>query len=57
LLQLACKQARISNPLKTVRDGEAADAYLAGTGHFADRKQYPLRTGAIGFEHTAFNPE
>lgn len=38
----ALKDAGISNPLKHVEDGQAAIDYLAGTGKYADREQYPL---------------
>lgn len=42
LIQRAFAKANLVNPLKVVRDGEAAVAYLAGTGEFADRQRYPL---------------
>lgn len=32
---------RVENPVVVVRDGAATIAYLQGTGHFADRTQYP----------------
>jgi CheY-like chemotaxis protein len=42
LIQRAFAKANLVNPLKIVRDGEAAIAYLSGTGEFADRQRYPL---------------
>src|ERR1041385_3660353 len=42
LTQLALQKARLVNPLHVARDGEEAIAYLAGTGIYADREQYPL---------------
>jgi CheY-like chemotaxis protein len=42
LLQRALKKAAITNPLCRVRNGEQVIEYLAGTGAFADRAQYPL---------------
>ena len=42
LLQRALKKAAITNPIRRVKDGEQAIEYLAGTGSFADRAQYPL---------------
>jgi CheY-like chemotaxis protein len=41
LLRRALKRAGVANPLETVEDGRAAMDYLAGTGRFADRTQYP----------------
>jgi CheY-like chemotaxis protein len=42
LLQRAFKKAAITNPIRRVNNGEQAIEYLAGTGSFADRVQYPL---------------
>ena len=42
LLQRALKKAAITNPIRRVKNGEQAIAYLAGDGSFADRTQYPL---------------
>jgi CheY-like chemotaxis protein len=42
LLQRALKKAAITNPIRRVKNGEQAIEYLAGTGAFADRAQYPL---------------
>jgi CheY-like chemotaxis protein len=42
LIQRAFGRANLVNPLKIVRDGEEAIAYLAGTGDYADRTRYPL---------------
>ncbi len=42
LTKLAFAQAKISNPLIIVPDGDAALAYLAGTGQYASRDEYPL---------------
>jgi CheY-like chemotaxis protein len=42
LLQRALKKAAITNPIRRVNNGEQAIEYLAGTGAFADRAQYPL---------------
>jgi CheY-like chemotaxis protein len=42
LLQRALKKAAITNPIRHVKNGEEAIEYLAGTGAFADRTQYPL---------------
>ena len=41
LTQLAFEDARVTNPLKVVTDGEQAIAYLRGDGPYADRHQYP----------------
>lgn len=40
----ALKDAEIVNPLRQVEDGQQAIDYLAGTGQYADRAQYPLPT-------------
>jgi CheY-like chemotaxis protein len=42
LLERALEKAAITNPIHRVKNGEEAIAYLAGTGVFADRAQYPL---------------
>ncbi len=42
LIQRAFRKANIANPLRVVTDGDAAVAYLAGTGEYADRARYPL---------------
>ncbi len=42
LLEYAFKMAFIPNPLKVVRDGDEAVAYLSGDGPYADRGQHPL---------------
>ena len=41
-IQQAFKKAGITNPLKAVEDGQSAIDYLAGTGKYAERQQYPL---------------
>ncbi len=42
LMKRALKAAGIVNPLHTVEDGQQAVEYLAGTGMFGARDQYPL---------------
>jgi CheY-like chemotaxis protein len=42
LLRRAFAKANLSNPIHVVGDGEAAIAYLAGTGEYADRDEFPL---------------
>jgi len=42
LLEFAWARLELTNPLKTVKDGEEALAYLKGTGVHGDRKQYPI---------------
>jgi len=42
LIQRAFRKAKLVNPVQVVEDGEAAVAYLAGQGPFADRQRYPL---------------
>ena len=42
LTQLAFEQARFTNPLQVVNDGEEAIAYLGGTPPFSDRRRYPM---------------
>jgi CheY-like chemotaxis protein len=41
-MQVAFKKANLANPLMPVPDGEAAIAYLAGTGQYCDRELFPL---------------
>lgn len=42
LIQRALSTANLVNPLRIVRDGDEAIAYLSGEGDFADRARYPL---------------
>jgi CheY-like chemotaxis protein len=42
LIQRAFARANLVNPLKIVRDGEEAIAYLSGSGEYADRTRFPL---------------
>ncbi len=42
LIQRAFAKAEIKNPVYTVEDGDAAVAYLAGEGAYADRDDHPL---------------
>ena len=42
LIRKAFRQARMSNPLYVVRDGEEAIDYLKGGGKFSNRAEYPL---------------
>lgn len=42
LLRRAFDRARFVNPIVVVSDGDAAVAYLAGEGEYADRTEYPL---------------
>jgi CheY-like chemotaxis protein len=42
LTELAFEETRFPSPLRVVRDGEEAVAYLGGTGGFADRARFPL---------------
>jgi len=42
LANRAFKRAEILNPLVVVSDGKAAIEYLAGTGQYANRAEYPL---------------
>ncbi len=44
LLQVGIEFARVTTPMYVVRDGKQAIDYLAGTGHYSDRKKYPLPT-------------
>ncbi len=41
-LKRALKSAEIGNPIQVVTDGQQALDYMAGTGPYADRQQYPL---------------
>ena len=42
LANYAFEKAQILNPLVVVPDGKAAIEYLAGTGQYANRTEYPL---------------
>jgi CheY-like chemotaxis protein len=42
LIRRAFAKAEIKNPVYTVEDGDAAVAYLAGEGTYADRDDHPL---------------
>jgi CheY-like chemotaxis protein len=42
LLRRAARNARFTNPLSIVNDGEEVIAYLHGDGKYADRRRYPL---------------
>lgn len=42
LIRRALRRATIPNPIEVVSDGEAAVAYLAGRGTYADRTAHPL---------------
>jgi CheY-like chemotaxis protein len=42
LIRRAFKHCQIVNPLSVVSDGDAAVAYLSGTGPYADRAEHPL---------------
>ncbi len=42
LLQRAFQKTNIANPLRVVRDGEEAMAYLGGQDQYADRQLHPL---------------
>jgi CheY-like chemotaxis protein len=44
LIRRAFEKANVAAPLQSVPDGEAALAYLAGEGPYADRERYPLPT-------------
>jgi len=41
-LQYAFENAGIQNPVQVVDDGQEAINYLAGSGAYADRQQFPL---------------
>jgi CheY-like chemotaxis protein len=38
----AFKDAGLTHPLHVVAEGAEAIAYLSGTGHYADRRRYPM---------------
>ncbi|HZV34319.1 MAG TPA: response regulator [Verrucomicrobiae bacterium] len=38
----AFREAALQNPLRVVKDGEQAMAYLRGAGRYSDRERYPL---------------
>jgi CheY-like chemotaxis protein len=42
LMKRALKEARVTNRLCVVEDGQEAVDYLAGRGKFVDRENYPL---------------
>jgi len=42
LIQHAFSRAKLPNPLRVVKDGEEAMAYLAGQNPYSDRARYPL---------------
>lgn len=42
IMKHALKQARISNPLQVVTDGQMALDYLAGSGDYSDRQRFPM---------------
>ncbi len=42
MISHALERGCINNPLRVVRDGEEAIAYLKGDGQYADRAEYPL---------------
>ncbi len=42
LVQCALEKARITNPLKRVKNGDQAVAYLKGEGQYANREQNPI---------------
>jgi DNA-binding response OmpR family regulator len=44
LFRRAKDKAKLANPLQEVNDGDAAIAYLSGTGIYADRSLYPFPT-------------
>ncbi len=41
-VQRAFRQVNANNPIRIVKDGDAAVEYLAGEGEYANREQYPL---------------
>ncbi|MBE9063712.1 response regulator [cf. Phormidesmis sp. LEGE 11477] len=43
-IQRAFRQVNKTNPIRVVKDGEAAIDYLSGAGEYSDREQYPLPT-------------
>jgi CheY-like chemotaxis protein len=42
LIRAALAAAKLANPVRLVGDGDAAIAYLAGDGGYADRYRHPL---------------
>jgi len=42
LLRSACRLAKVSFGFQSVKDGDAAIAYLRGQGVYSDRKEYPV---------------
>jgi len=42
LIRQAFRESKALNPLQAVGNGEEAIQYLAGEGHFADRRAYPF---------------
>lgn len=42
LVERAFRRANIANPISVVRDGEAAIAYLEGSGKYANREEHPF---------------
>ena len=44
LLQVALKNAGISNPVETVETGSELTEYLEGKGEYADRRAHPIPT-------------
>jgi len=42
LIQRAFQKTNIANPLRVVRDGEEAVAYLSGQAPYADRDRHPM---------------
>src|SRR3712207_1901037 len=42
LILYAFEKAAIANPVVTVTDGDAAVAYIQGTGGYLDRERHPL---------------
>ena len=42
LMRKSFEKAGLPNPIKIVRDGEEALAYLSGEGKYASRDEYPL---------------
>jgi len=41
-VQRAFRQVNVSNPIRIVKDGDAAIDYLSGKGEYADRDRHPL---------------
>jgi CheY-like chemotaxis protein len=41
-MKIALQKAGISDPLRIVKDGQEAIAYLGGEGEFTDRERFPL---------------